>query len=302
MSNKKRFDVPVLLLVYKRPDLTKKVLDSLELIKPKRLYVVADGPKGKSEADLCRRTSKLIDNLSWDCKVEKNYADENMGLRKRVSTGITWFFDNVSEGLILEDDCVADATFYTFVSELLRKYRNENKIMSISGDNFLQGKYRISNSYYFTKYAHCWGWATWSRAWSNYDDNMDEWPSLRKTGWLRKKFPGKMLQFYWKNIFDLVYENKINSWAYRWQYSLWLNGAVAINPALNLVGNIGQGIDATNTKLDSSVLGITANKLEYPLRHPKKIIVDEKADTITEKNRFINTRNLAGLFYKKYIK
>ena len=292
----------VLLTTYNRPYFTKGVFEIIKKVQPKKLFISSDGPKNKKNKKLVEQTRSIFENIGWDCKVYKNYSEENLGLGKRMSSAITWFFDNVREGIVLEDDCLPDLSFFRYCEELLEKYRHDGRVMHITGDNFLAEEKRIGNSYYFSKYPHCWGWASWSRAWKSYDDKMERWTNLRESGWLRKKLDSKIARTYWKRVFDLTYKNKINSWAYKWQYSCWLENGITVVPKKNLVKNIGQGIDATNTKMDIRIKSISAKRLKFPLKHPVNISIDEFADSITEKNRFITPRNLAGIFYKSILR
>ena len=290
---------PVLLLVYKRPKLTKVVLDSLNKTKPSKLYVVADGPKNEKEKELCEQTRNLFNEINWDCKVYKNYSDKNMGLRKRVSSGITWFFEQEESGIILEDDCVADPSFFRFCNELLKKYKDDERVMVISGDNYQTGRKRTEYSYYFSRYNHCWGWASWRRAWKHYDNEMKLWPEIKKGKWLNDIFGDKINSLYWKQIFDLAYQKKIDSWAYVWTYSCWLQSGLTILPNVNLVKNIGIGKEATHTKFKDTEAGVGLSSLKFPLKHPPFVIRDTRADRITDRNRFLKPRIIAGMIYKK---
>lgn len=289
----------VLVLIYKRPELTYQVISSMRKIRPRKLYVVADGPKNESERKLCDETRGLFDEIDWDCKVYKNYSDKNMGLRRRVSSGISWFFDNEESGIILEDDCVADPSFFRFCSELLDKYNNDERVMVISGDNYQMGRIRTKYSYYFSRYNHCWGWATWRRAWDHYDDKMKLWPEIKKGKWLNDIFDEKINVLYWKEIFDLVYKERIDSWAYVWTYSCWLQSGLTILPNVNLVKNIGIGKNSTHTKFKDTEAGIGSSSLKFPLKHPPFVIRDAKADRITDRNRFLKPRVIVGMLYRK---
>jgi hypothetical protein len=287
---------PILITTYNRPDTTQKVLDVVSQLKPSTIYISGDGPKDeedKKKVGIVR--AMTVTQIDWKCKLKVDFAKKNLGLRRRMASAIDWFFEDNKEGIILEDDCVPDTSFFPYCEELLKKYQKNKKIMHITGDNFLEAKKGISKSYYFSKHPHCWGWASWRRAWSKYDDKMVKWPKLRNTGWLKNIVNDRIAEIYWKKVFDLTYADKIDSWAYRWQYSIWLNEGVCINPNKNLVQNIGQGLNATNTKMDKVE---SAGKMKFPLKHPKVIQIDERADKITEKNRFVNARTVSGLIYK----
>lgn len=152
--------------IFNRPDVTKKAFNEIRKVQPDILLVVSDGPSHhkQGEAEKCLETRAIIDQVDWDCKVLTNYSDVNLGCAKRILSGLDWIFGNFERAIILEDDCLPDPSFFPFCEELLERYKNDDRVMSISGQNSQFGRSRTSYSYYFSRYAHCWGWATWRRA------------------------------------------------------------------------------------------------------------------------------------------
>lgn len=285
----KDFSVPVVIIIYRRPETTKQVLDSLSKVKPVNLWVVGDGARENrpDEINCVAETRSLIDAISWDCDIKFNYAEKNLGLRRRVVSGLNWVFDQVDKAIILEDDCVPDQSFYYFCAELLERYANDQRIMAISGDNFQQGRNHTSYSYYFSRYPHCWGWASWRRAWQRYDDNMNTWPDVLTEGWLEDILDQDRHAIrYWQNIFQNVYDEKIDSWAYRWTLACWVESALTILPNTNLVSNIGFNMRATNTFTHKKNKILYSEPLPLPLQHPPSIIRNKNADDFTQKNHF----------------
>lgn len=276
--------VPVLFLIYNRPETTRQVFQRIREARPLRLYVAADGPRNEHSGDIlkCEKARVIATQVDWECEVRTLYRDNNLGCRKAVSSAIDWFFDNEEMGIILEDDCLPNDSFFKFCEELLYKYRDEESVMTISGNNF-QPYRRSENSYYFSKYLHCWGWATWRRAWNNFDINMKSWPLRQQEKYLDTIFSSQRASKYWSEIIDRVYFGEINSWAYIWQYSIWENNGVNILPNENLVSNIGFGEDGTHTKnTESDLANLDSVKLEFPLVHPSKILINKKADRYTQ--------------------
>jgi hypothetical protein len=246
--------VPILFLTFKRPNTTKQVLDSIRLYKPERIYIASDGhrPNQLGEEEKVEATRKLvIDQINWPCDIKILFQNKNLGCRVGVSTAIDWFFEHESEGIILEDDCVPDVSFYSYVDDLLTSYRNDQRVMSISGHNFNFDSYinvNLTNKYIFSRYHHCWGWATWKRAWRHNDREMINWPLLRDSNWLLSIGDGNLFfKDYWTYIFERAYQNKIDSWAYRWLFSCWSQSGLSILPISSLVQNIGFEEDATHT-------------------------------------------------------
>ena len=173
-ENKKQLNTPVVFIIFNRPDTTQKVFDEIKKVKPKKLFVISDGPRKPSEEKLCVETRKIIDGVDWECEVLKNYSDKNLGLKERISSGLNWVFNNTEEAIILEDDCVPDQSFFKFCEEMLDRYRGNKNIMMIGGSNPLKD-FEIENAYTFSKYYQIWGWATWKRAWDKYDIDMKGW-------------------------------------------------------------------------------------------------------------------------------
>ena len=280
----KMFNTPVLFLIFNRPDTTQQVFDEIRKAQPAQLFVAADGPRKDRPTDYeqCKKTREIIHQVDWDCKVFTRFQDENLGCKIGVSSAIDWFFSNVEEGIILEDDCVPDQSFFPFCQELLEKYRDDERIMMISGDNFQFGKRRTNCSYYFSKYFHIWGWATWRRAWKHYDIDMKSWPEIKDGGWLKDILRDKNAEKFWEKIFENMYRGKINTWDYQWVFSCWIQNGLAILPNDNLVTNIGFDGDATHTKGKNMQADIPVHSLEFPIKNPEFVIIDADADTRTQ--------------------
>lgn len=282
-----QLNTPVVLIIFNRPDTTAKVFEAIRQAKPSQLLVIADGPRPEKpgEAEKCAATRAIIDRIDWDCEVLKNYSEINLGCQQRVSSGLDWVFQTVETAIILEDDCLPHPTFFRFCAELLAKYRDEPRVMAISGDNFQCGQNsETDKSYYFSHYPHCWGWATWRRAWQHYDVKMKQWPEVRQTDWLQNILPDIHAVKYWSNIFEKVYSAGLNSWAYAWTFTCWRHRGLTILPNVNLVSNIGFGAEASHTKdVNSIFANMPVNEINFPLVHPTAIARNILADDFTEK-------------------
>ncbi|WP_299402691.1 glycosyltransferase family 2 protein [Acaryochloris sp. IP29b_bin.148] len=282
---------PVVFLVFNRPDSTEKVLNSIREVQPSQLLVIADGPRQNQvgEAEKCAKVREIIDTVDWECEVLKNFSDINLGPGIRIATGIDWVFKKVEEAIFLEDDCLPNYTFFQFCEELLEYYRDDKRIMSISGNNFLfknKVKGNDQYSYFFSKYHHCWGWASWRRAWSYYDYQMSDWDEVRDNDWLSDIFSEEEAFRYWKLILNNVHNNQHVGWDYRWFFTCWLQNGLSVVPYVNLVTNIGHGKDATHTTQITSLANIPSIPISFPLKHPNFMIVSKKADQLTQKYRF----------------
>jgi len=281
---------PVLFLIFNRPDTTQKVFDAIKKAKTKQLFVAADGPRENKEGEKekCEQARKIIEQVDWDCKVKTLFRDKNLGCKVAVSSAIDWFFKNVKEGIILEDDCLPSQSFFWFCRELLEHYRDDTRIMIISGDNFQFDRKGGEDSYYFSKYPHIWGWATWRRAWKHYDVNMKNFEEFKKEAQINNVFNIKQQQKYWTKIFQIVYEGKIDTWDYQWAYSCFINNGLCIMPNVNLVSNIGFGLDSIHTKDKSSIFSEMEAREITDIIHPNFVLADQEADLLTSKLCFGN--------------
>ncbi len=281
-----KFSTPILFLVFNRPDTTKQVFEAIRKAKPTKLFVAADGPRldKEGENEKCEEVRKIATQIDWDCELTTLFREENFGCGKSVSEAITWFFEHVEEGIILEDDCLPAESFFNYCTELLHKYRNDEKIMHIGGSNFQNGIKRGGGDYYFSSIPHIWGWATWKRAWDKYDFTLNGYYDNDCLEMLNNLYRKNHIINYWINIFNAMSKGMIDTWDYQWHYTLLENNGMSISPNINLVSNIGFGIDATHT--------IEKNKLvsDLPifeitnLKHPVKIIVSTIADDYTYKH------------------
>ena len=284
MSNY-QIQTPVAFIIFKRPQETQKVFAEIRKVKPPKLLVVADGPRADrpGEDQECAQVRAIIDRVDWDCEVLKNYADVNLGCRRRVSSGINWVFDTVEEAIIIEDDCLPHPTFFRFAEELLDRYRDDRRIMSISGQNVQFGRKRTDYSYYFSRYNHCWSWASWRRAWQHYDLDMKLWPEIRDGNFLADVLGDSHAVKVWTKTFELCYEGKIDTWDFQWAFASFIQNGMNILANVNLASNIGHGTGATHTGDASSPYNnMPAEALTFPLKHPPFAIRDTQADNFTQ--------------------
>jgi hypothetical protein len=289
----------VLLLVFNRPNTTRRVFEAIRAARPPRLYVAGDGPRDgyPDDARLCEETRKLATRADWPCELKTLFQDANLGCRGGPSGGINWFFEQEQEGIILEDDVLPLPTFFPYCEELLARYRQDPRVSMISGFNPIAGHLQPQESYLFIRYGHIWGWATWRRAWKNFDVEMKQWPSWRDAGGLRRLSPNyRPFQGYWRDAFDKVYRGEIDAWDYQWQFTCWRASQLAVLPGVNLTQNIGFHPGATHTTSDEPACLRASRPCEmrFPLRHPSSIVCSAVADSLISKVFF-------GISYRRYL-
>ncbi len=280
---------PVLLIAWRRPHTTKQVIDAIRVAAPAQIFVACDGPNPEraGEAEKVATTRKLIEReIDWPCSIHKLYSEENQGCKRGVSRAISWFFEQVEEGIILEDDCVPHPDFFPYCSKLLESYRDDERIWCISGNNFQDGHWRGDGSYYFSRYNHCWGWASWRRCWNQYDMELRQWPKLKASGLMEGMFEDPTERGYWSAIWDrLIMDGQPDSWAYRWTFTCLVNGGLTALPNANLVSNVGFGADGSHTTEDREPTAYGEAHL-LPLRHPTFLLRDAEADRFSFDHHF----------------
>jgi hypothetical protein len=280
----------VLFLVFNRPEPTARVFEAIRAARPPRLYVAADGPRASraGESERCDLTRRVTSAVDWPCAVNTLFRTTNLGCKNAVSSAISWFFEHEQEGIILEDDCLPDPTFFRYCDELLERYRDDARIGLISGDNFQFGKTYGNASYYFSRYAHIWGWASWRRVWQHYDRDAAAWPAFRDNGGL-DRVPGlsRLEARHWRSIFDRVHANQIDTWDYQLTFATWSQQMLSVLPQRNLVSNIGFGAEATHTSAVSKFANLPVSPLQFPLVHPPSVTACEDADKRTAAEMFV---------------
>lgn len=279
---KEKLTTPVLFIVFNRPDTTLKVFNAIRKAKPEKLFISADGPRKNKADDVeqCAKARGIIDMIDWDCEVHCNFNETNLGCKIAASSAINWFFDNVDEGIILEDDCLPSQSFFWFCQELLKRYRDDERIMQISGNNFLFGKHKSPDSYYFSKLNDIWGWATWRRAWKYFDIDMKGFVRAKEEKQLKSYlYNDKRISRWLMSYFEESCGKDSSVWSSQWSYAIYKQNGLTIVPNVNLVLNLGFEKDSTHAAADSWRLYADADICEIDqIAHPKFIIAGEKAD------------------------
>jgi len=282
-----QLNTPVALIIFNRPDTTARVFKEIAKARPPKLLIVADGPRStkSGEAERCQQARAIVEKVDWKCEVLTNYAETNLGCKVRVATGIDWIFEQVEEAIILEDDCLPDPSFFRFCEEMLVRYRHNERVGMISGGNLQFGHQRGTASYYFSRYTHIWGWATWRRAWQHYDREITQWPAFRDEGWLDMMFRTQGERDYWLHSFDAVHNGSLDTWDCSWTFTSLIKGMLQVVPNVNLISNIGFGPDATHTHVVGIHAEMPTQAMRFPLKHPNFVLADVAADQYIADNQ-----------------
>ena len=301
------FHTPVAFFTFNRLETTKRVFEAIREAKPPRLYLVSDGARehvaGEKEKVETVRTY-LETHIDWECQVFKNYASGNMGCGRRVSSGISWVFENEEEAIILEDDCLPDPSFFLYCQDMLDYYRDNEKIMMIGGSN-PAAYYEVAEDYLFTKIPYIWGWATWRRSWKLYDFDLKTWPEQKKNHMFRRLMP---LKAYWVYMaeFDALYKHVYDTWDYQLMYATMLHDKLNIVPKISYTQNIGFQEESTHTKGTPESMEQKVGACTFPIKHREEVEWDREFDQMYFKrtNRHgltVKIKSILGLDVNKSI-
>jgi hypothetical protein len=289
-----RLNTPVVFLIFNRPDLTQQVFNSIRDAQPQTLFVIADGPRHDQDAPLCIQAREILKQIDWDCNLIVNFAETNLGCRDRVSSGLNWVFSQVEAAIILEDDCLPDSSFFDFCQVMLDTYRDDTRVMHISGAHFGDPSLKIPDSYYFSKYPYCWGWATWRRAWQYYDVDMQSWATFRDRDLISAIALDDVEAELWTDTFDVMADPQqrqkvgtaTDTWDYQWMFACFSQSGLSVVPMVNLVTNLGYRSDATHTvNVDTALANCPTGELTS-ISHPPFVVRNSCMDAYSFDFRF----------------
>ncbi|WP_028898279.1 hypothetical protein [Prevotella sp. HUN102] len=273
------YDIPILFVIFKRKDIALQSFQQIKAIKPQKLYIAGDGARNNviGEAEKVDETRQsILNDIDWKCDVHTLFRNNNVGCSEGVHSAINWMFETEEMGIILEDDCIAEPTFFPYISELLHKYKDDYRIGMIAGTNPIEN-YLMPHSYCFSKYAACWGWATWKRAWTQIDIKMrfllsaqDKKNILQNRGYQAKE------KQHWLFQIDYIKKARVSAWDWQWYFSLAAQNQLCIFPQVNLISNIGNDTEATHT--NGNDIFIKSKAITSPLSHPRYIVPDDTFD------------------------
>lgn len=297
------FETPILLLIFNRPKTTRRVFEQIKQVKPKYFFIAADGPRYGNPEDIskCAEARAISREIDWDCELKTLFRIENRGCGYGPAEAITWFFEQVEQGIVLEDDCLPSQGFFPFCEELLERFKDDEKIGIISGFNKMSG-WEKKKSYTYSYLGDTWGWAGWRRSWQYFDYDMTSWELDTVKAKVRNTLQNnKLFEIYSKEFNYCRYENTQNHiWDCQWLFARLSNNMCSIVPAVNLINNIGYGEDATHTfTANQAKTYILSEEISFPLKHhPYKI--NRFFDKIVFE-RFLNLQKIS-LFKKIYLK
>lgn len=287
--------VPVLFIIFNRPDIAANSFESVRQYKPSTLYLAADGPRSSrlGEDKLCQETrQRIIDMIDWDCDIKTLFREKNIGVDLGVYSAINWMFETEKWGVVIEDDCYVSQDFYHLCEDAFIRYRNEPKVMHIIANNPMSIVHKSSNLE-FTYYPMSWGWATWADKWHNIMDpemkefhNITIWAMIKKFGW----FQGPM--FYRSLVHTYPNRHLLKPWDYIWRYSIMVNNGLCLIPEVNLAINRGIGTcEGSHYELGEKDYyeGITMGTLTTPYNYPSELTIKPRMIRC-QRNEYFNLK------------
>jgi len=279
-------DLPVLLILFNRLDTTTKLIDALRAVKPGRIFVFADGPRKNQEtdADKCTQVREYIKKIDWPCELNTNFQDDNLGCGAGPAKAITWFFEHVEYGVILEDDCIPCPDFFRYEKEVLELYRDDERIMQVSG--FIHdAPPEVESDYYFSKYFTCWGWGTWKRAWKHFTFHLEGLSDNEVKDMIRNYYPAYRQYRSEYNKYKKLDSIKSHVWDYHWWFCCYAQNGLCVFPKKNLITNIGFG-DGRTHELNVFESDLKSSGLNEILRSPKYMIPDSRTMQLVTKKQY----------------
>jgi len=274
----KKFDIPILFIIFRRKDTALQAVDAIAKVKPKKLYISQDGPRNEKEKKEILETRKaILSRVDWDCKLTFWEHRKNLGLRKHIPEAFDRFFEKEEYGIYLEDDTLPCEDFFYFQRELLKRYKNDKRIFSINGTNFYPELVRSKESYYLSKIGNIWGFGLWRRSWKLYDSNLSNFPSIKDDDVYKNYFFSSQYRFYLETFWNVIKNKKLNAWAAQLVFSAVKNNMCFITPRCNLVNNIGVNKKASNVSLQNYYHEFGSI---IPIKHPKRLIYDKRKDLL----------------------
>lgn len=296
------FNTPVVLIIYKRSETLYLIIEELRKINASSVYVIADGPKNEAENEYTQKARSVIDTIEWDCKIKRIYSDQNLGLYNRVLSGLDEVFKYEENAIILEDDCIPNSSFFSFISQMLGKYNHNKKITLISGTN-IGLTFPFKYDYDFSNYPLIWGWGTWNYSWYEFRKNHPLSINEASLDKIESLLQNKVAFFHWTKLFLKIETRKHFSWAHEMVFHLFISGKLAVIPKVNYVSNQGVDKHSTHTKSKSKLFYTASYESSGPYKHPKKIQTNLELNSIIEKNIFSGgIRNYLSYLIQKFLK
>lgn len=295
MDKKEQFDIPIVLLIFKRKDALIKIINKIREISPSKIYILSDGGRNEKENSEIKECRKIVEKqIDWECEIIKKYSETNIGVYENIGLGAMWVFNQEKYAIFLEDDNLPEVSFFKFCREMLKKYENEEQVLWICGTNYL-GEYENKYSYVFTHNLLPCGWASWADKFLKYYDyNFDKVITKQVKKEMLKTYQNKALftqeiENIERELKRKMLKEKYFSWDYHMIYSIRVNNLYGICPIKNQIKNIGvdefsiHGGSSHKNKMVENLCSMDSYELSFPLIDPPKIEINKNFENLIEK-------------------
>ncbi len=299
-----KVDVPVRVMLWTRPDCLRQQFEVLREVAPSVLFLISDGGRNDVEKEKIQESRKIFEDIDWECTVHKLYFDENQGMYQMMKNTRELVWNTVDRCIFLEDDYIPAVSYFKFCAELLEKYKDDERIHMITGNNPF-GTYDApkNQDYFFTENGwSIWGTAMWKRTVENREFPFD----YADDEYVKSCLKANLTDFWYKKVDGYCKGELVDRHVPGGEYYHATNSALfhrlSIVPTKNMIKNIGyQGehFSVENKSKEPSYMGVDTYELEFPLRHPKYIIDDKNYSDMYDKLLGHNKINPVIYFFKR---
>lgn len=272
------YKTPILLITFNRADHVRNALAEIRKVQPSELYIAQDGPRADRPDDIPKiQTVRDVikEMVDWPCDLHTHFSEKNLGCGPGPYEAMSWFFKNVEYGIILEDDIVPHPLFFTYMADLLERYKDDERVGMVTGHN-LTREYSSHNSYYFTFIPDgTLGWGTWRRVWKDFDFNIPYNEQELKSALSRIHIPALYTRRECANNKKWLSGSRYDCWDYQFDYYILVNGYLNARPNSCLTSHEGDDADATHTGYINPGYKMEVNEERFvPITHPRSVKID----------------------------
>jgi hypothetical protein len=289
---------PIALFVYNRPQHTERTIKYLQqnlLADESRLYVFSDGAKSNEDEDKVAEVRSFLKNLEGFKSVKIIESKTNKGLANSIIDGVTKLNKEYGQVIVFEDDLISSPHTLRYFNEALNRYRTEDKVMHIGAYMYPLVGENLPETFFY-RAASSWGWATWDRAWQNFEPNIDVLMN-KFSKQARHEFSIEGTMNFWKQMQEFK-KGKNNSWAIRWYSSIFLNGGLTLNPAQSLINNIGHDGTGVHSGIND-IYNVIINP--KPITHFPSVVTEHPEAYAAIKNFLANRKGNLWARIKRYL-
>ena len=291
---------PVCLFVFKRLDLTKQVISSLQknkLAAQSDLHIFSDAAAKENDKAAVDEVRSFIKSIEGFQSVTFHLAEQNKGLANSIIAGVTKIIDENGKAIVLEDDLILSGNFLDFINGALDYYKDDVRVFSVCGYT-VPIRTKEPLDVYFTGRGSSWGWATWKDRWHKVDWAMSDYEEFKKDKAAQKRFNHNGSDH--SKLLHLQMAGQRNSWAIRWTYAQFRLNTYTVYPIISKVANDGFGSNATHTagtyksRFSTNLDETGKTKFQFDAPHIYPQIFKQFTDTYSIKTRILY--RLKGLF------